>query len=224
VGRQRPPDLLTTVFEGWPADAVRFFEELEADNSKAWWEAHKDVYQQAVRAPMEALLADLAPEFGPGRIFRPYRDVRFSADKTPYKTSIAAVVGGGGYVALSADELRAGGGMVHLAPDQLDRYRRAVDDDRAGPALEEAVAGIRAAGHEVGPYGALKTAPRGYPKDHPRVELLRAKGLVMWHAWPVDRWLESAGSKERIADVLRAATPLTTWLAEHVGGPTEEPS
>jgi uncharacterized protein (TIGR02453 family) len=204
-------------FRGWPAEAVQFFEELEADNSKPWWEAHKDVYQQAVRAPMEALLAELEPEFGPGRIFRPYRDVRFSADKSPYKTNIAALVGPAGYVALSAEELRAGGGMVHLAPDQLDRYRGAVIDDVAGPALQAAVDEIRAAGHEAEPYEALKTAPRGYPKDHPRVELLRAKGLVMWHAWPVGGWLRTAKAKDRIVDVLRAAVPLTTWLTEHVG-------
>ena len=173
---------------------------------------------------MEALLADLEPEFGPGRIFRPYRDVRFSADKTPYKTSIAALVGPAGYVALSAEELRAGGGMVHLAPDQLDRYRRAIDDNVAGPALEAAVAGIRAAGHDVGPYQALKTAPKGYPKDHPRIELLRAKGLVMWHAWPVGTWLRTTKAEDRIADVLRAAVPLTTWLTEHVGGPMDDAS
>jgi len=209
------------VFRGWPPEAVQFFEELEADNSKPFWEAHKHVYERAVRSPMEELLAELAPEFGPGRIFRPYRDVRFSPDKTPYKTNIAATVGEAGYVHLSAEELRVGGGMVHLAPDQLDRYRRAVDDDRTGAALQSAVADLRAAGHEAGPFEALKTAPRGYARDHPRVDLLRAKGFVAWHAWPVGRWLEKATAKDRIVELLRAVAPVTTWLTEHVGPPAE---
>jgi uncharacterized protein (DUF2461 family) len=80
-------------FRGWRAEALEFFEGLEADNSKTYWQRNKGVYEQLVRAPMEELLAELAPEWGEGRIFRPYRDIRFSADKTPYKTHIGAMVG-----------------------------------------------------------------------------------------------------------------------------------
>ena len=210
-------------FRGWPAEAVDFFRDLEADNSKSFWQAHKDIYENSVRAPMDELLAELAPEFGPGRVFRPYRDVRFSPDKTPYKTNIAATVGEMGYVQLSTEGLTAGAGLVHLAPDQLERYRKAVDDDRTGAALEAAVAAARKAGHECDAYEALKTAPRGYPKDHPRVDLLRGKGLVMWHRWPVAPWLHTAKAKDRIAAVLRDAEPMTTWLAEHFGQTATEP-
>lgn len=63
-------------FRGWPAEAIEFFEGLEADISKAYWQDHKDIYERSVRGPMEELLAELAPEFGEGTIFRPYRDVR----------------------------------------------------------------------------------------------------------------------------------------------------
>jgi uncharacterized protein (DUF2461 family) len=83
-------------FTGWPVEAVEFYEGLQADNSKVYWDAHKSVYSDCVRAPMEQLLGELADEFGPGKLFRPYRDVRFSADKTPYKTSCAADPGNGG--------------------------------------------------------------------------------------------------------------------------------
>lgn len=210
-------------FAGWPKEAVTFYEGLEADNSKAYWTAHKDVYERAVRAPLEALLAELAPEFGPGRPFRPYRDVRFSKDKSPYKTSAAALVGEHGYIALSADGLNVGGGMVHLAPDQLERYRRAVDDEASGATLEAVVRSIRTAGHDCGPHEALKGAPKGYAKDHQRIELLRAKGLIMWHAWPPTTWLATASAKVRIENVLRAAAPLTAWLDQHVGPSTMEP-
>src|SRR6266536_2758910 len=111
-------------FRGWRAEALEFFDGLEADNSKAFWQKNKDVYETLVRAPMEELLAELGPTWGEGRIFRPYRDVRFSSDKSPYKTNIAAMIGDG-YVQLSSTGLGAGCGMWEMAPDQLERYREA---------------------------------------------------------------------------------------------------
>lgn len=107
-------------FRGWPVEGVEFFEGLAADNSKASWQEHKSVYEECVRAPMDALLADLESEFGEGRVFRPYRDVRFSRDKSPYKTSIAATLAEGGYIEMSADGLGAGCGLYHPASDQLE--------------------------------------------------------------------------------------------------------
>ncbi len=211
-------------FRGWPAQAIEFFEGLEADNSRAYWQDNKAVYESAVKGPMEELLAELAPEFGPGKLFRPYRDVRFSKDKTPYKTNIAALVGGTGYVAVSSEGLSAGAGMVHLAADQLDRYRRAVDDEATGSALDAIVRGIRDAGHQCEPHEALKGAPKGYPKDHPRLELLRAKGLIMWRQWPPGAWLGTGRAKEKVIAVLRASEPLRRWLADHVGETTMERS
>ena len=106
-----------------PAEAVEFYEGLVADNSKTYWQDHKPVYDTCVRAPMEALLAELAAEFGQGRLFRPHRDVRFSADKSPYKTHIGAMIGDLAYVQVSADGLGVGRGMYMMAADQLDRYR-----------------------------------------------------------------------------------------------------
>jgi uncharacterized protein (TIGR02453 family) len=208
-------------FKGWPAGALEFYEGLEADNSKTYWTAHKDVYDRDVRAPMETLLAELADEFGEGRIFRPNRDVRFSADKSPYKTAMGATVGAG-YVQLSADGLMAGSGMYHLAPDQLERYRRAVADDARGSELEGVIAGLIKGKVDVQGTDALKTAPRGYPKDHPRAALLRNKGLIAMREWPVAAWLGTAGAKTRVVELLRAAGPLCGWLDEHVGPSTLE--
>jgi uncharacterized protein (TIGR02453 family) len=203
-------------FRGWPVEALEFYEALEADNSKAFWQRHKETYETIVRAPMEELLAELAPEWGEGRIFRPYRDVRFSADKSPYKTNIAATIGRR-YVQLSANGLAAGAGMWEMAPDQLERYREGVDDERAGAELERIVATIRSTGVEAMGHGVLKTAPKGYPKDHPRIELLRFKGIVAWREWPAGAWLGTKKAKDRVVDVFRAAEPLTAWLSTHVG-------
>lgn len=209
-------------FRGWPAEALEFYDGLQADNSKTYWTANKGVYELQVHAPMLELLAELEPEFGRGKIFRPYRDMRFSADKTPYKTAIGATLETGGYIQLSADGLAAGSGMYVMAADQVARYRQAIADDRSGTALEAAIAEIESHGIDVSGHDRLKSAPRGYPKEHPRIELLRNKGLVAWKQWPVAAWLGTAKAKDRVVDFLRAAQPLDEWLDRHVG-PTKEP-
>ncbi|HMF82456.1 MAG TPA: DUF2461 domain-containing protein [Acidimicrobiia bacterium] len=204
-------------FRGWPAEAIEFFEGLEADNSRTYWQANKPVYEEVVRGPMDELLVELAPEYGEGRIFRPYRDVRFSQDKSPYKTSIAATLARGGYISLSTEGLSAGQGLYMPASDQLERYRRAVADNRSGRQLVDIVAKLRKGGITVDAHDVLKTAPKGYPKDHPRIELLRYKGLISWKQWSVGAWLGTRKSKDRLVAFLRASRPLHDWLEKRVG-------
>ena len=203
-------------FKGWPDSALAFYEGLEADNSKAYWLDHKDVYERDVKAPMEALLTELAAEFGAWRLFRPYRDTRFSRDKSPYKTNVAARIGDG-YVHLSADGLVAGAGRYHMEPDQLQRFRRAIDDDKSGTKLQGVVDALGRAGLDVHAMEVLKTAPKGYPKEHPRIELLRMKGLVVMRSWEPAAWLSTAAPKKRVVEVFRAARPMLAWLDDHVG-------
>lgn len=203
-------------FKGWPVEAVEFYEGLEADNTKGYWQEHASVYERCVRAPMDELLAELAPEFGAGRVFRPYRDVRFSKDKSPYKLNCAAELPAG-YVSLSADGLFAGSGLYMPGTEQLQRLRDAIDDPTSGSELQSLVDGLRAAGYEIGAHDLLKTAPRGYPKDHPRIELLRHKGIVMSKSWPVGAWLGTRKAKDRVVGCLTDARPLRGWLERHVG-------
>ncbi len=204
-------------FKGWPAEAFDFFEALTADNTRSFWQAHKGEYEAHVRAPMVALLDELEPEFGTGKIFRPNRDVRFSKDKSPYKTNIAATFDKGGYVSLALDGLGAGSGYYMLASDQLAKYRAAVADDATGAEVEGIVGRLRGEGREVTAHESLKTAPKGIPKDHPRIELLRMKGLVAWQQWPVAAWMGTAKAKDRVVGLLRAARPLCEWLDANVG-------
>ena len=203
-------------FSGWPEEALDFYDGLAADNSKTYWTANRAVYDELVLGPMAELVDELAAEFGDTKIFRPYRDVRFSPDKTPYKTHIGAMVGSG-YVQLSADGLAAGDGMYVMAPDQLDRYRQAVASDRAGPELEQVIATVEKAGIGVSGRDTLKSAPRGYPADHPRIGLLRHKGLVAWQEWPAGAWLGTTEAKDRVVTFLRTTRPLSEWLADRVG-------
>ena len=206
-------------FRGWPAEALEFFEGLEADNSKAFWQDHKATYETAVLGPMEALLAELAPEFGAGKIFRPYRDVRFSADKSPYKTNIGASLEKGGYVQLSSGGLGAGMGYWHMTTDQLERFRRAVVEDTTGEPLATLARSIRGNGIDITSIASLKTAPRGFPKDHARADLLRHKGLAAYRSWPVAPWLGTRAAKTRVVEFLRTARPLIDWLDDQVGPP-----
>ena len=207
-------------FTGWPIEAIEFFERLEDDNTKVFWTEHKPVYDEFVRAPMQELLDELAKKYGPSKIFRPHRDVRFSNDKTPYKTNIAAAFENGGYVSLSADSFSTGTGYYTMAKDQLARFRAAIDDDKTAEVLERAIAKVTAADVEVMSFDSLKTAPRGYPKNHPRIELLRMKGCVARREWQIGAWLDTAEPKGRVMATLDATKPLMKWLDTNVGPTT----
>lgn len=208
-------------FRGWPSEALEFYEGLEADNSKTYWTANKTVYEEHVRGPMVELLNELEPEFGAWKIFRPFRDLRFSADKSPYKTAIGATLEHGGYVQLSARGLGAGSGMYVMAADQLERYRKAVDHEDSGTALEAIIGAAMAQRIEITGHDRLKRVPRGFPADHPRGDLLRHKGLIAWKEWPVAAWLGTAAAKRRLVEFLRGTRPLNEWLNQHVGPSTE---
>ena len=148
-------------------------------------------------------------------MFRPYRDVRFSKDKTPYKLTCAAHLSGG-YISFSADGLFVGSGLYMPGPEELHLFRAAVDLEKSGSELESIVATLRQAGYDVEAHETLKTAPRGYPKDHPRSELLKHKGIVMSRSWPVGPWLSTRRAKDRVVACLQAARPLNAWLERYV--------
>ena len=203
-------------FRGWPAEALEFYDGLMADNTKTYWTANKATYDDQVRAPMVALLEELEPEFGPARIYRPYRDVRFSKDKSPYKTQIAASFERGGYVKLSAEGLGAGSGIYMFSPEQLRRWRAAVDQDSSGKPLVAVIGDLQKQGIDVSSHDVLVRVPTGFAKDHPRAELLRYKDLVAWRDWPVAAWLGTAKAKTKLEEFFRVCKPLNDWLSKHV--------
>lgn len=205
-------------FTGIPTAALDFYEQLEADNSKTFWTAHKAVYDEAVRAPLADLAAELEPEFGAAKLFRPYRDVRFSADKTPYKTAQGAWFEDAGvYVQVSAAGMMLGAGMWRSTSDQVARLRAAVHDSRTGGELADIVGLLRADGYQIGG-DQLTRVPAGYPKDSPRADLLRHKTLTAHRDVGAPDWLSTPEAKEQIADSWRTMLPLVHWLREHVGG------
>ena len=206
-------------FEGFPAEGPRFYAELEQNNTRDWWLEHKDVYERAVHEPMLALLDAMSEEFGPGKAFRPNRDVRFSRDKSPYKTHqggfVAAAEGIGYYLHLDATGLMVGGGFHAHTPETVARFRRGVDAPDPGTELEAVVRGLEDAGFEIGGE-RLKTVPREFPKDHPRAELLKYKSLTAGIAFGEPEWLGKPAAEERIRERWRQLRPLVEWLAQHV--------
>lgn len=202
-------------FAGFPEAALDFYDDLELDNTKAFWAANKHVYQECVRAPMTALTDELAEEFGPAKLFRPHRDVRFSSDKSPFKTQQGAYVrateGTGWYVALSAGGVFVGAGFYSAAPAQTALLRRGIDDARRGTELERIAAGLRRAGFTIGG-DTVKTAPRGFTVDHPRIDLLRHKSLTFGTDYGFGPVIQGPQLAEQVRDDWRRLRTLVDWL------------
>jgi uncharacterized protein (TIGR02453 family) len=205
-------------FNGFPDAALDFYDDLELDNTKSFWQAHKHVYDSAVRDPMLALTGLLAEEFGTAKVFRPYRDVRFAKDKTPYKDHQGAFVAvgpaTGWYVEIGAPGVRVGGGYYHAGGPDLARIRTAIDTEHSGQELERIVERLRKDGFEIRGE-QLKTSPRGYDADHPRIDLLRYKSMALGKSYGFEN-LHTPTLADRIRDDWRALRPLVEWVAARV--------
>jgi uncharacterized protein (TIGR02453 family) len=202
-------------FTGFPTAALDFYDDLEMDNTKTFWNEHKHVYEESVKAPMTALLAELENEFGAAKLFRPYRDVRFAKDKTPYKTHQGAFIdlgpSTGWYVQVSAPGVRVGAGFYEASADRLARIRAAIDDDRRGKELEKLLAKLQKAGWTLGGE-KLKTSPRGWDADHPRIELLRHKSITLGKSYGFEPIIHTPDLVDQVRRDWRATRPFLDWL------------
>jgi uncharacterized protein (TIGR02453 family) len=205
---------ISPAFAGFPREAIEFFKQLERHNERDWFLAHKDVYDRACRQPMEQLVAELGP--GKSKISRIYRDIRFSSDKSPYKTHISAGVGGN-YIHLSSHGLYVGTGMYLPDSARLERFRAAIGADGSGRQLARIVATLQRKGYAVDTHETLKSAPKGYRADHPRIDLLRMKDIFGGKSFKPSAWLSTPKALERIKQVIVDIKPLTEWLQRHAG-------
>jgi uncharacterized protein (TIGR02453 family) len=207
-------------FTGFSEAALDFYDDLEMDNTKSFWEAHKSVWAEHVKDPITALTDALADEFGAAKVFRPYRDVRFAKDKTPYKTHQGAFVAAGPacgwYVEISARGVRSGGGFYDASGPDLARVRQSIDHEATGRQLQRILAKLEKAGLEIG--GArLKTSPRGYDADHPRIELLRHKSITVGRSYGFDPLIHTPDLLDAVRTDWRALRPLVDWLLVRLG-------
>jgi uncharacterized protein (TIGR02453 family) len=205
-------------FKGWTEDFQRFFIGLELDNSKKYFEANRRVYEDHVKGPMVALLASLEEDFGPGKVFRANRDIRFSKDKSPYKTNIAASAGmgdSGGYLSLDARGFTVATGRYMLGPEELVTFRKKVAAPATGSKLVEIVAKLEKTGYGIGGE-ELKRVPAGWPQDHPRSELLKRKSLYVWKNFGLQPWLGSSAARKHVVKVWTDAEPLNVWFKKNL--------
>jgi uncharacterized protein (TIGR02453 family) len=206
-------------FTGFPVAALDFYDDLEMDNTKSFWEKQRAVYEESVKKPMVALMAALTPEFAPdgrtAKIFRPYRDVRFAKDKTPYKTHqgayVAVAPSTGWYVQVSAAGVRTGAGFYEASGERLSAFREAIAHDRTGPELEAIVRRLEKAGVTIGG-DRLKTTPRGYDADHPRIALLRHKTLTVGRELGFGPEISTPQLLDLVRRDWRAYRPLVEWV------------
>ena len=200
----------------FPLPAADFYRDLRVSNTREFWLQNKERYDTQVREPLTRVVAMLKEEFGAAKVYRPYRDVRFSKDKTPHKGHQGAYVGlapaCGFYVEVNDEEAFAGGGFYRAEPDALARLRAAIDDERSGTQLQGLVDGYRDDGWLI-TGDSLRTSPRGFTKDHPRIELLRYRSLSAM------REVTATGEEafaEQVRGIWRGAAPLVDWLARRL--------
>jgi uncharacterized protein (TIGR02453 family) len=223
-------------FTGFPASAMQFWHELASEMSREWFVANKQRYEDEWVTPMTALLAEvargLAPVYrplalGPPKVMRIYRDVRFSRDKTPYKTHIGAVItaagkamGEGGnaalYVHLGLDEEYVGVGRYQFDAGKLARWRKAVSG-KPGEELQRIIGKLRKAGYVVAGHDDAKRVPRGFDPAHPRADLLKMKGVTGSFPEIPRGLIGKPGFAAWLVKHGRATAPLVLWLHRHVG-------
>jgi uncharacterized protein (TIGR02453 family) len=231
-------------FTGFRPEAIQFLVDLSENNDRAWFQPRKGEYEQLLKEPLEALISTLSERFAARGIplradptkspFRIYRDVRFSKDKSPYKTNLGAsfpwvgeattadgdagarshtgnVHSGGGYFHLSPGEIYVGGGIWHPEKPWLDAFRRRVVDEpgRVRKLVEEP--GFKATFGSLGG-DSLVRVPTGFPPDHPEVELLKLKDVTFGRRLS-DKEAMSPGLPDLIADTFQAAMPVMRYLA-----------
>jgi uncharacterized protein (TIGR02453 family) len=203
-------------FDGFPRGAFEFFEQLAGHNNRDWFRAHQEVYERECREPMKLLVAELATNLAKSKILRVNRDVRFSRDKSPYRTYIAAGFDGN-YIMISKSGLYVGAGIYKPEPDTLRRMRIAIDDDASGKSLQKIVATLRGKGYNVDSHAKVASAPRGYSADHPRIDMLRMKDIFAGKTFEPAPWLSTRQALQRVKEVIRDVRPLVDWLKVNLG-------
>ena len=223
--------MTTTTFAGMPDEGLAFLEDLEERNTKAFFDANRQLFKDQVQAPFAALVEAAAarlrrtvPGLGQPKVFRIYRDLRFSKDKTPYKTSMSASVPSrpagqgdgsgvatGFYLNVGPAGLYTASGLYHPGRPELERLRAAIADPATGPELEGILA--RAAASDLEPWlDPLQRMPKAWPPDHPRAGLLKARSLVLNRQHERAPWLQTAELLYHLVADWKAMIPFNRWL------------
>lgn len=203
-------------FHGFGKDFVKYYLTLEEHNNREWFHANRAMYDTNVAFPLKALAGELETDYSPVKVFRPYRNVRFWPDLPPlneHASLIANTVGNAAYyVRIDADGLLLGCGTWQPTKNQLTTFRQLADSDSGAKEIRKVLAKVKKAGFELTTENALKSAPRGFDKDHPHIDLLRLKSLALSQHWAPEPWLYSRECLMHITTAWKAASPWVDWL------------
>jgi len=218
------------MFKGFDRTAPAFFAELAIEMNKAWFEANKQRYQDQWVTPMTELLTEVAKgltygklKLGSPKLFRIYRDTRFSKDKAPYKTHIAGTIpfakemsGMPMYMHIGLEEEYVGAGSYYFEDNRLAAWRKLVAADKTGKPLVAMVGKLRKAGYKVGGHDDYKRVPKPFDAEHPRAEFLKMKGLTAGIPPMPKGLLHKPALVEWLVEHGKAVSPLVTWLATSI--------
>jgi uncharacterized protein (TIGR02453 family) len=235
-------------FTGFRPEAIQFLVDLAENNDRSWFQPRKAEFEQLLKEPLEALIAALAERFEARSIplradpakspFRIYRDVRFSKDKSPYKTHLGAsfpwigegpldrrgddggprshtanVHSTGGYFHLQPGEIYVGGGIWHPEKPWIDAFRRRVVDEPARIRALVDEPGFKKMFGSVSSDGhSLQRVPTGFAPDHPEAELLKLKDVVFGRRLS-DKDAMSPSLPDLVADTFATALPVMRYLS-----------
>jgi uncharacterized protein (TIGR02453 family) len=225
----------TPAFGGFPDATSDFLRGLTENNEKPWFERHRAEYEAYYVKPAVAFVTAIGPRLQKevsalvqyearinGSLFRINRDVRFSRDKTPYKTNLDLWFWEGNrkgwdstglFMRQTPEVLYLGAGMHHFGPEQMAAYRKAVIDPKLGEKLIEVSERLEAAGLEVGA-DARKTVPRGFDASHERARFLLYEGFVAMWVGPLPAEIRSAIFVDWCVERFKTASPINEWLRE----------
>jgi len=207
-------------FKGFGKGLIHYYLALEENNNREWFHANRNMYDVNVALPLKALAAELETNYAPVKVFRPYRNVRFWPDLPPlneHASLIANNVGNAAYyLRVDADGILLGCGSFQPTKNQLTTFRQLADSDSGAKEIRKVLAKVQKSGFELNSENALKSAPRGFDKDHPNIDLLRLKSLALFQHWAPPTWLYSRDCFTQITESWKSACPWVDWIRAHL--------
>jgi len=219
-------------FSGFPDDAAKFFRTLAKNQNRDWFQAHKQEFEDGWQGPMKELLTEVHAgvdrafkrcDLAPPKLFRIFRDVRFSKDKSPYKTHIGGVIPVKGHGKMTevpialyfhVGQPNSFGAAGHYMMDShaLGGFRKAVADEKRGAELDKLLRALVKKGYSVDSHDSYKRVPKGYDPEHPRAEHLKRKGLTVGFPALPRGLLTSPKLGPWLVTHAKTAAPLVEWL------------
>jgi len=211
---------MTTSFTGFGKDLIKYYTQLEANNNREWFHAHRGMYDENVAVPLTKIAAALSAGYEPVKVYRPYRNVRFWPDLPPLNEHASltanAEANSAYYLRIDADGMLLGAGNWQPTKAQLMQFRVIASTDSGAQAIRSVLAEVQTCGFELSTENAVKSAPRGYAKDDPNIDLLRLKSLSLSAHFAPGAWLYSSDCLTKVLLGWQTLAPWIDWLRSNL--------